>query len=142
MRTDRPRLPYFIPATLDFKQLPGGFQEGVDIILSVYQELVLEAPTSLEQSAGITVCFSMWLELLEQFQLGRTLRKTLPKRSAVGVITNPTERYGGPFLPPDLSLERYLRLGAQKEKVLKFLLQFRVARVRGWRAARAAVACS
>jgi len=131
MPADHPPLPYFIPAGLDFKQLPGSFRKAVDdIILPAYEELVLEAPTSLERSAGMTFCCDMWIELLEQFQMRRALGEMLPKRPPVGMAKSPTEPYGGLFLPHNMSLERYFRLGARKEKIAKFLLQFRVARAR------------
>ena len=116
MPADHPRLPYFIPADLEFKRLPGSFRKAVDdIILPAYQELVLEAPTSLERSAGTTLCCDMWFELLEQFHLRRALGETLPKRLPVGTVTSSPEPYGGPFLPHTLSLERYLRLSAERE---------------------------
>ena len=69
MPADRP---YFIPKNIDLGQLPGGLRKAVDdIILPAYQEFVLEATTSLERAAGMTLCCHIWLELLEQFDLGR-----------------------------------------------------------------------
>ena len=132
MPADRPPLPYFIPANLDFKRLPGSFRNAVDDIISpAYQELVLAAPTSLERSAGMTFCFGMWIELLEQFQMSRAVGEMLPERTRVGMmVAGSTEQYGGDFLPRNLSLKHCLRLCAQKEKIAKFLLQFRVARAR------------
>jgi len=131
MPANRPRLPYFIPADLDFKQLPDGFRNAVDdIILPAYQELVLEAPTSLERSVGMTFCCNVWLDLLEQFQIRGTLGEMLPQHPPAGMMTSTTQPYGGSFLPDNLSLDRYLRLGARKERMATFLLQFRVARAR------------
>ena len=123
--------PYFIPKGLDLRQLPSGVQEAVEhIILPAYDELVIRAASSLERAAGTTLCYEMWLELLEQFEIGRTLRERFPRRPVPGIPVNSAEPYKGPFLPDSLSLKRYLQLTARKEQVQKFLLQLRVARAR------------
>ncbi len=134
--------PYFIPKNLDLGQLPHGFQEAVEhIILPAYEELVVRAASSLERTAGMTLCFQTWLELLEQFEIGHTIQEGLPRPPIAGMPVNATKSYRGAFLPNSLSLQRYLKLSARKEQIEKFLLQFRVARARWGRPSMVPVKC-
>ena len=128
------RLPYFIPEDLDLGQMPTAFREAVEnSILPAYRELVVRAPTSLERAAGMTFCFDMWLELLEQCDLVGTLKNHFPTRPSNGkpvFVKGSNGGYRESFLSGQLSLDRYQSLGARKEKIAKFLLQFRIARAR------------
>ena len=127
-------LPYFIPEDLDLGKMPIAFREAIDdIILPAYQELVVEAATALERAAGTTLCFDMWLELLEQYDLVGTVTRRVPTppRGCKLVIKQvPDEPDDESILPPYLPLKRYQILGARKEKLARFLLQFRMARAR------------
>src|SRR5438477_98569 len=63
--------PYWIPEGFNFDALPQAFQQAITEILNpAYQELVLAVGHPLERSAGATYVHLLWLELLQQFELG------------------------------------------------------------------------
>ena len=52
------------------------------IINPAYQELVLSASPGLEQATGMTIVHLVWLELLDQIELGRDFAASLQSPSA------------------------------------------------------------
>jgi hypothetical protein len=66
--------PYWIPPEIDYAQLPEPVRVAFDaIVLPTYNELVLGAADSLERAAGVTLTFLLALEVLDQFEIGRSL---------------------------------------------------------------------
>ena len=84
-----------------------------EILTTAYVELVLKAPTALERASGMTFAHLMWLEMLEQVELGHTM----PGSAVNGQVVN-----------RQAALERLLRVVAQKQKAASFL-----QRLKEWR---------
>jgi hypothetical protein len=109
IKTPGPR-PLWIPPGLDFEALAPALQRGIcEVVSPAYDELVLQAQTAIERSSGLTYVHLLWLELVEQIDLGRDMGRTLPQ----GEGTNAHQE----------KLQRHMRLISQKDKVGKFLLE-------------------
>lgn len=66
--------PLFIPPGVDWEALPEELQQAISALVNpAYQNLVLEARSGLEQSTGLTLVHLLWLEILDQIQLGQLL---------------------------------------------------------------------
>ena len=105
--------PYFIPDELDFDELPAAVQVAVEALVApAYQELVLQAPSALERAAGASFVHLLFLELLEQFELGQQISENV---KSAGNRTSPREA----------DLRRHLRLLSAKERAGTFLLRIR-----------------
>lgn len=66
---DDPR-PYFLPQGVDLRAMPHGFVAAYEALIQpAYVELVLEAATTMERTAGSTFVFLCFMELLDQFDL-------------------------------------------------------------------------
>jgi hypothetical protein len=101
--------PYYVPADLDFDSLPETVQRAVDeFVTPAYRELVLEASGALERAAGASFVCLLFLELLEQFDLGRQ-------------VAQEAER----LAPREVELKRHLRLLVSKQQAGNFLLRIR-----------------
>lgn len=75
--------PYFLPDNVDFGSLPEAVQVAFRTIVEpVYVELVLNAPTALERSAGASVVFLLAEEMLQHFEIGRRMDLTLAQDAA------------------------------------------------------------
>jgi hypothetical protein len=60
------------PPGIAFEMLPRPLQAAlVELIGPLYEELVLAAPDGLQRSTGLTLTHLLWLEILEQYDLGR-----------------------------------------------------------------------
>jgi hypothetical protein len=107
--------PYWVPPGLKIESLPEQFRVAIAEILNpAYRELVLEAPGALERATGATFVHLLWLEMLEQLELGRDLASYLP---------------GSTSSPERLRLlDRHVRLTGAKNKAGHFLLQIRTFR--------------
>jgi hypothetical protein len=71
--------PFWIPAGVDLDSLPEELQVAIaGIVNPAYRELVLCAEPGLEQSTGLTVVHLLWLEILDQVQLGQGVIETRP----------------------------------------------------------------
>ena len=67
---DNPR-PYFLPEGFDLTSMPSGFVAAFEALVQpAYVELVLEAPTAMERAAGASFVFLLFLEVLDQFDIG------------------------------------------------------------------------
>lgn len=113
----RPR-PYFVPADLDYDSLPEAVRIAVDeLVHSAYDELVLQTSSALERSAGATYVCLLFLELLDQFDLGSQVAHRLSQHAESAA-------------PRDEALNRYMRLVGSKERAGLFLLRIRSLRSR------------
>jgi len=113
---DPPR-PFFVPAGLQFDELPKELQAAVVAIINpAYRQLVLEASDGLERSGGVTVVHLLWLEVLDQLELAKGL-ESAPHPEAS------EERAK--------QIDRHLRLIGAKSKASHFLLRLKEFR-RKW----------
>lgn len=113
----RPR-PYFVPADLDYDSLPEAVRIAVDeLVQPAYNQLVLQTSTALERSAGATYVCLLFLELLDQFDLGSQVAYRVSQRAESAA-------------PRDDALNRYMRLAGSKERAGLFLLRIRSLRGR------------
>jgi hypothetical protein len=104
--------PLWIPDGLDFDRLPEALRLAVSGILNpAYRELVLEAPTALLRTAGLTYVHAAWLELIDQIELCKSMARLLPSGESSEALQEP--------------IARHLRLVGAKEKFGKFLLQIK-----------------
>jgi hypothetical protein len=102
--------PLWIPPGLKFDALAPALQGAIkDIVDPAYDELVLQAQTALERSSGLTYVHLLWLELVEQIDLGKDMSQTLPLGEGTGAHQE--------------KMLRHMRLISQKDKVAKFLLE-------------------
>lgn len=63
--------PYWLPTGEEFKKLPERLQHAIRLILQpAYQELVVDSQHALSQSTGLTIVHLMWLEMLDQLEIG------------------------------------------------------------------------
>lgn len=105
--------PLWIPPDLTFDNLPPALQIALtEVIGPLYRELVLEAPTELERSAGLTLVHAAWLEVHKQIELNRTL-------------VDPLSRGEGTDELAKLVAES-LRLAGTKDRLTKTYLQVRI----------------
>lgn len=108
--------PYFIPASVDFENLPEEVRLAlIGVVGPAYEDFVDRAKNALERAAGVTLAFALTMEVLEQFKLARvTDFSTLAPPDAV----------------PESGklLDSYLRLAYLKQKSAGFL--FRLHRSR------------
>jgi hypothetical protein len=104
--------PFWLPASVKFDTLPKPLQAAIlEILNPAYQELILEAPTPLEKATGLTFVHLLWLELVEQYDLGQAM--------------GPLVARGGSTAKKQKAIGRHLRLTGAKEKFGKFLLRVR-----------------
>jgi hypothetical protein len=116
------RPPRWVPAGIEFDHLPRPVQQAlVEIVEPLYEQLVMAAEDGLERSTGLTLVHLLWLEILDQRDIGL-------EYGATAVLNLP--------LPGrHTAIARHLRLIEGKVRTGQFLLQ-----VRNWvrRAAREA----
>jgi hypothetical protein len=112
----RPK-PYFVPPDVDWEQLPAAVKTAFNALIQpTYSELVLGAANSLERSAGMSLTFLLWLELIEQFSLAAQCDWTV----------RPAGEDSG---ERDKAIRRYLRVVGAKQQAANFLA--RLQRIRG-----------
>ncbi len=103
-------LPYWIPDDVDFGRFPAELRTAIaEVINPAYRELVEQAREGLEKSAGLTVIWLMWLEILDHIQLGHSLT------SSPSMTEASKER--------EQLITRHLRLVGSKVKASSFLLR-------------------
>jgi hypothetical protein len=106
---DSPR-PYWISEQIDLAALPEPFRIAItEIVNRAYEELVLGAADALERSAATTYVHLLWLELLQQFELGNELES----------VSRPNLSFGARAE----MIMRHLRLVAAKQHTGNFLLR-------------------
>ena len=108
-KTSRPNpRPYWWPEGIPIDQLPGNLRAAIEgLIQPAYEKLVVAARPGAEQSTGATIVNLLWLEVLQQTELGRDL---------VGSGQQP-ER----LVKHERSIARMLRLAGAKIKASDFL---------------------
>ena len=101
------------PPGIAFEMLPRPLQAAlVELIGPLYEELVLAAPDALERSTGLTLTHLLWLEILEQYDLGRDY-------SVVSGVLGTASPDRGPMI------DQHLRLLEAKLRASHFLVQAR-----------------
>lgn len=66
-----PDRPFWIPDGVDFETLPAELQTAITALINpAYNQLVVSASPGLEQSTGLTIVQLLWLEILEQIEIG------------------------------------------------------------------------
>ena len=71
--TPDPR-PYWWPAGASHEQLSDSLRAAIEGVMQpAYEELVVAAKPGLEQSTGATIVNLLWLEILQQTELGQDL---------------------------------------------------------------------
>lgn len=108
----------WLPEGANYKALPPRLQRAItEIINPAYRELVLEEPSALARTSGLSFMYLLWLEMIEQFELGKYMWL---KGSPFNMSSEVYER----------GIARHLRLVATRDKFAKFLLQVKVARAK------------
>lgn len=111
--TANPSRPYWIPDGIDFEALPNALQLAITgIVNPAYQELVLEAADALARSAGTTLVHLLWLELLQQFELGNQLENLVRPNHGCAACAD--------------MIAQHLRLVGAKQHTAQFLLRLKV----------------
>jgi hypothetical protein len=103
-------VPYWIPNEVDLGRFPAELRAAIaEVINPAYHELVERARDGLQKSAGLTVLWLMWLEILDHIQLGHSLG------SSASMPETSKER--------EQLITRHLRLVGSKVKASSFLLR-------------------
>ncbi len=101
--------PYWIPTGVDFDRFPAELRTAIrEIINPAYRELVEQARDGLEKSAGLTVIWLLWLEIVDHIQMAHTFT------TARSIMQMSEER--------EQLITRHLRLAGSKIKASSFLL--------------------
>ena len=109
--------PFWVPPGVEFEELPEGLQLALQEIFSpLYEELVLNAPTALERATGLSLCYTTWLELVDEYALAREMGPDLTQGEL-------SEAMRG-------RIERHLRISGAKGKCTNILLQLRRVQAR------------
>jgi hypothetical protein len=109
--------PYFIPPGMQFDKLPPELQAAIRAIVDPnYEEMVLKAEAGVERSAGMSVSFLEYLEVLCQMELSHSLAEL---DSDFRLSREQHEKIG-----------KCLRLKAAKDNGLKLIQRMREFRAR------------
>jgi hypothetical protein len=110
-KAPKPRVrPLWFPEKIPMESLPMDQQNLMtDLIDELYKELVLEAPTELERSAGLSFVYATWIEGINQLD-------------TVKCVVAQQKRGEGLEGTQD-ALRRVARAMADKERLTKLLLQ-------------------
>lgn len=88
-------LPYWLSRGPLWAKIPEDLRQAVlDVLVPAYRQLVVDAPTPLERSVGITLAHLMWLEMAEQVRMATTVADPmafLSDPSAILDLTKPAE---------------------------------------------------
>jgi len=107
---DAPR-PWFIPSGTKFKELPEGIRAAIEaVIVPAYRQLVLEPEDALAKTAGLSLVYLKWQEILDQQDLARE------RESSMFQSRDPDW---------DRQVERHLRFASAQAKLNHFLLRLR-----------------
>lgn len=102
--------PFFIPQGVEFDKLTGEMKAAIQgIINPAYRQLVLESRDGLEKSIGVTIVHLLWLEILDQVELGQDFSTSSPRQMSA-------ERMK--------LIDRHLRVVNAKSKASNFLVRF------------------
>lgn len=110
--------PFWVPPTLRFETLSPGLRTAIrDILNPAYKELVLDASTALEKMTGLSLVHLLWIEVVEQTDLGSGMSGRVPPAA---------EREGY-----SKYLDRHLKLLTVKERVSKFYIRLKEFKRKG-----------
>jgi hypothetical protein len=108
-----PDFPHWLPTDNRWQSLPQNIRDAVPRILApAYRRFVLEAPSELERSVGLTLVHLAWLELCGQVQLAIAAGDPT---SLDAILNN-----------PDDMLDRHLRLATVKCQTAELLMKLRI----------------
>jgi hypothetical protein len=98
---------------MKFDELPKSVQAAItEIVEPAYREFVIEAPSTMERVAGLSVVFQLNLEVIDQLELGTQMTFSSDSDDAAREAWEKT-------------LVRHLRLIGAKQKSLGFLQRLR-----------------
>ena len=107
---DVPRKPFWLPPGVILDELSVELQAAIfGVLTPAYEKLVVAARPGLEQSAGVTIVHLLWLEILQQTELGRDLTES-------GQEPDRLQNH-------EASIARMLRLAGSKMEASDFLLR-------------------
>jgi hypothetical protein len=110
-----PNAPLWLPRGKDWQALSPQVQTAAaELIVPLYRETVLGAPTAVERMAAETLVYVTWLEVLEQAELGKHLYTKRPR--------NPCTNTGLEVKVDDF-IDRYLLVAQAKTRAGKFLMR-------------------
>ncbi len=77
-----PVRPFWFPADLEFEKLPREFQVAVtEIVVPIYEELVVHEHDPIVRSAGATLAFLTCLEIAQQCEIGANFASALDSKA-------------------------------------------------------------
>lgn len=113
-------IPRFVPPGVDRDKLPQPVQAAFELIVDpAHFELVLCVTDALVRAAGMSIVFLLFIEILEQFELGELITSSL-----VGEAKDPEAR--------DKAFAKYLRLVRAKEKAMDSWIRARKLSIQMW----------
>lgn len=105
--------PRWVPPGVQFDMLERSMQLAlVEVVEPLYEELVLQVSDPLERSTGLTIVHIVWLEIVDQHEMGRDYSQI----SAVLGIASPERS--------DM-IAQHLRIVDSKVRTGQFLMQIR-----------------
>jgi hypothetical protein len=108
--TENAARPFWVPDGVSLDSLPEELKIAIaGIVNPAYQELVVSASSGLEQSTGLTIVHLLWLEVLDQIELGKKFAEHSDEAD--------TSKHR------ETLIARYLRLVGAKTKTSNFLLR-------------------
>ncbi len=103
-------LPHWIRDDVDFERFPAELRAAiVEVIVPAYRQLVEQAREGLEKSAGLTIVWLMWLEMVDHIQLTHNF-------TTARTVTQVSEER-------EQLINRHLRLVGSKVKASAFLVR-------------------
>ena len=106
-----------MPPEIRFEMLPRQLQIAIDELIGpTYRELVLDARNALERQAGASLTLMLYLELIEQREIGRLA-------SEVAIGKPRSKDY-------DKQMRRWLRIVKSKDHIQRFLMRLQAARLK------------
>jgi hypothetical protein len=107
--------PLWIPPGVEFESLPTGLQAAlVEIVNPAYQRMVLERDDPQEKSFGLSHVHLLWLEIVQQIELGNAMAKLLPRGQGAQANAD--------------SIAAHLRLIKTKERIARCYLRVKASK--------------
>jgi len=108
-----PEMPYWVPRGTVWENMPAGVKQAVTQVLKpAYRRLVLDAPSDLERSVGLTLVHLMWLEVFNPVQLAEA---TADPHSLAAIQSS-----------PERMTDRYMQLATAKCQAAEALVKLRM----------------
>ena len=104
--------PYWLPEDTEFAALPRPLQVAItEILYPAYEQLVLGAADPLERATAATFVHLLWLELLQQLELGNCLEDLMRPNFGSAALNG--------------VIAQHLRLVGAKQQTGSFLLRLK-----------------